>query len=141
MEYRSTRDYFGAQNLTPDAADRDGPTMISWVAGGWYGDVVEILLEREYVTPNTVNTDGRTPLSWATRMGYRSIVEVILEWKDLTPDIAGKDGRTSSPWAAGNGYEEIVNLLLEREGQPSTLWIETVERLSHGQPKWSIGAL
>ena len=87
------------EDITPDTADEDGRTPLSWAAGNGDGDVVKLLLEREDITPDTADKYGQTPLWWAAKNGHKDAVRMLLRWEGATLDATGKNSQRPLTWA------------------------------------------
>ena len=66
-------------DITPDTADKEGRTPLSWAAETGREGITNMLLEPGDITPDTVDKNGRTPLLWAKEDGHAIVVQMLQE--------------------------------------------------------------
>ena len=93
----------GREDVTPNTADKNGRTPLSWAAGNKRAEIVRVFLKRGDVALNAADKEGRAPPHRAAMRGNEGIVRALLEREDVTPNT-WYFGRTLLPWALRGCY-------------------------------------
>jgi len=90
-----------------EVVDRNGRTLLHWVASLGLREEVEYLLSYSHMNPNARDNEGKTPLHDAATLGDAAIVELLISY-GADVHVRDKRGRTPLHYASKREVAELL---------------------------------